>query len=240
MDLEATTPVARVATKWPATIRVFQDHGIDFCCRGGRSLEAACAERSLDLGALMDELVAAEARPEPAERDWTAVPLAELVEHIESRYHQRLRDDLPRLSAMAEAVIAAHGTDHPEVREVASVFNALRRELESHTAKEEAVLFPAVTAAESGETNPGGDAAASTVSPDALGGPIQCLEEEHDEAGRALERLRELTGGYQPPSGACPTFRGWYHGLAELESDTHRHIHLENNILFPRAAELTG
>ncbi len=235
MDLVATTPVARIASKWPATIRVFQHHGIDFCCRGGRSLEEACAERSLDLGALTEELMRAEARPEPADRDWTTVPLKELVEHIETRYHQRLRDDLPRLSAMADAVIAAHGADHPEVRQVASVFNALREELGSHTAKEEAVLFPAVTAAEAGEGGGPG-----SLAPGAFSGPIHCLEEEHDEAGRALERLRELTGGYQPPAGACPTFRGLYHGLAELESDTHRHIHLENNILFPRASGLGG
>jgi len=240
MDLEATTPVARIATKWPSTIRVFQRHGIDFCCRGGRALEEVCDERSLDMAALMEELIGSQDRAEPAERDWDAAPLTELVEHIETRYHQRLREDLPRLSAMADAVIAAHGNDHPEVREVAAVFNALRGELESHTAKEEAVLFPAVVAADGAGNGAGNGAAGSAMPPGALDGPIQCLEEEHDEAGRALERLRELTGGYQPPSGACPTFRGWYHGLAELESDTHHHIHLENNILFPRAAGLAA
>lgn len=236
MDIRTVTaadPVARVATRWPATLRVFQRHGIDFCCRGGVSLGEACEERGLELSRLLEELSVAEGGDEPSEPDWTSAPLAELVDHILHRYHERLREDLPRLTAMAEAVIAAHGEAHPEVRELAVVLAALRSELEAHTAKEEQVLFPAVVALER--------AAGGSEPPPVgltLGGPIQVMEAEHEAAGRALARLRELSGEFQPPPGACPTFRGLYHGLAELESDTHRHIHLENNILFPRATEL--
>lgn len=232
MDVQATTPVARIAARWPATIRVFQRHGIDFCCKGGRPVGEVCEEKGLELSRLLAELADAERGEEPDETDWTRAPLADLVEHILRRYHDRLAEDLPRLSAMAAAVVAAHGASHPEVREVAATLAALRADLEAHTWKEERVLFPAIVERE----RVTGGAGTSPGLP--LAGPIQAMEAEHEEAGRAFARLRSLSTDYQPPSGACPTFRGLYQGLSVLESDTHRHIHLENNILFPRATEL--
>jgi regulator of cell morphogenesis and NO signaling len=237
MDVTADTHVARIATRHPATIRVFQRHGIDFCCGGKRPLAEACAEAGLDVEALRGELLAAEAGAGAGERDWQEAPLAELVDHILVRYHGRLREDLPRLSEMAERVVRAHGEKRPEVPEVARVLAGLRAEMEAHTQKEERVLFPYV-----GQLAQL-DAAGGTLPGSPFGSvraPIGCMEDEHIAAGEALARLRELTGGFQPPAGACPTFRGLYHGLAELEADTHRHVHLENNVLFPRAVELEG
>lgn len=241
LSAEAVTPevhVARLATRHPATIRVFQRHGIDFCCGGKRPLARACDEAGVPFEDLRAELLA-EAAPEGAEdagRNWEEAPLGELMDHILERYHGRLREDLPRLSEMADKVLRAHGEGHPEmVPEVHRVFAALRREMESHTAKEEQVLFPYVrrleAMAERSETLP--------RSPfGSVEAPIGCMEEEHAGAAAALARLRQVTGGFEPPAGACPTFRGLFHGLADLESDTHRHIHLENNVLFPRATRL--
>ena len=228
----AITPemfIAKLATRHPGTIRVFQQHGIDFCCQGGRPLAAACEEKGIAFETLRDELAAAAAGPAGETRDWDEAPLGELIDHILDRYHQRLREDLPRLDAMAAKVLSVHGEKHPEtLPALAATVQALRAELESHMLKEEQVLFPAVRALEEG-----GGAPAPWLS-----APIAMMEDEHDVAARALAELRRLTGAFQPPAGACTTFRGLYHGLAELESDTHRHIHLENNVLFPRAARL--
>jgi regulator of cell morphogenesis and NO signaling len=221
--------IAKLATRHPGTIRVFQRHGIDFCCQGGRPLAAACEEKGLAFDPLRDELAAAAAGPAEETRDWDEAPLAELIDHILDRYHQRLREDLPRLDAMAARVLSVHGEKHPEtLPALAATVQALRAELESHMTKEEQVLFPAVR-----ELEAGGGAPAPWLSE-----PIAMMEDEHDVAARALRELRRLTDAFQPPIGACTTFRGLYHGLAELESDTHRHIHLENNVLFPRAAHL--
>jgi regulator of cell morphogenesis and NO signaling len=238
MDITPDTHVARVAVRNPATIRVFQRHGIDFCCGGKRPLAEACADAGLDFAALRGELDAAAAGPAADERDWDAAPLAELAEHIVSRYHERLREDLPRLSEMADRVLRAHGEKHPEVvPEVHRVFAGVRAELETHTQKEERILFPYVSQLEELDGR-GGVLPGSPFG--SVKAPIDCMEDEHTTVAEALARLREVTGGFEPPSGACPTFRGLYHGLAELEADTHRHIHLENNVLFPRAIELEG
>lgn len=227
------TIIARLATRQPGTIRVFQRHGIDFCCQGGRPLAAACEEKGIGFEALRDELAAA-AGPAGPSRDWDEAPLGELIDHVLDRYHARLHEDLPRLDAMAAKVLSVHGEKHPEtLPALAATLCDLREELESHMVKEERVLFPAVRALEAAAG--GGQAPGATLG---LSGPIAMMEHEHDVAAAALAELRRLTAGYQPPAGACTTFRGLYHGLAELESDTHRHIHLENNVLFPRAARL--
>ena len=237
MSLQPQTRVADLAARHPSTIRVFQRHGIDFCCGGKRPLEQAAREQGLDWDALAEELEAATSESSSAEtdRDWTDAPLPELVDHIVTYYHGKLQEELPRLEQMAVKVHSVHGGKHPELAEVLSTFRHLKAEMEMHTAKEEQVLFPLV------------DRMAETEAfgrlPDELRNatlamPIMVMENEHDDAAGALRSLRSLTDGFTPPEGACNTYRGLYHGLEELETDTHRHIHLENNVLFPRAAEL--
>jgi len=246
MEITPETHVAKIATRHPGTIRVFQSHGIDFCCGGKRPLAEASAERGLDLDALRTELAEAAAGPAADDRDWQEAPLTELVDHIVTRFHDRLRDDLPRLAAMADRVLAVHGEKHPEVLPaLARTFHGLRAELESHTLKEEQVLFPWVCEMERSATGGASRGCGVTTMPcGTVDGPIAVMEAEHDDAAHALAELRRLTADFVPPAGACTTFRGLYHGLAELETDLHRHIHLENNVLFPRAqeleAELTG
>lgn len=237
IQIAPETHVAQVATRHPATVRVFQRHGIDFCCKGGRPLAEACEEKGLSFGALRDELAAAAAGPGEETRDWGEAPLGELIDHILERYHARLREELPRLGAMTDRVLVVHGEKHPEtLPALAATFAGLRAELESHMVKEEQVLFPAVRRLEAA-ANVGAPAAGSAPLPP-LAAPIAMMEHEHDDAATALRELRRLTEGFTAPAGACTTFRGLYHGLAELEGDLHRHIHLENNVLFPRAAAL--
>jgi regulator of cell morphogenesis and NO signaling len=221
--------VAEVATGLPATIQVFQQHQIDFCCGGHKPLAEACAEHDLDVDALVGELRAAGAL-EDSGRDWRQAPMADLIAHIQARFHDPLRADLPRLGQMLVKVVSRHGDRLPDtLLPLQQTFMGLHVELLHHMHKEDAVLFPAILDIEAGRR--GGNASW-------IDQPIEVMEDEHEQAGAALARMREITGGYTPPADACPTFRGLYYGLAELEREMHLHVHLENNILFPRASAL--
>jgi len=229
------TLVGEIAAAQPASIRVFQKYGIDFCCGGKRPLADVCAERQI----AYDEIAGAIANAELPrdDRDWSDAALGALADHIVSRYHDTLRQELPRLQAMAAKVNDVHGAKMPETfPRLNSVLRELAEELMSHMGKEEMILFPAVQeleAAREGARRP------QTRFPlGALSMPISVMEQEHEHAGSLLATLRELTSAYEAPDWACNTFRGLYAGLEELERDLHVHIHLENNILFPRAAQL--
>lgn len=235
MDITAQTPVAEIVTHHPGTTRVFQRHGIDFCCGGKRPIGEVLRELGLELPAVWSELETAMAGPGD-ETDWSEAPLAEIIDHILARYHRGLREELPRLTQMADKVLNAHGAKHPEmVPPVVQRLRALRAELETHMMKEERILFPYVAALERAERS-GGPVPPSPFG--SVGGPITVMEAEHDHAGALLAEMNRLTHGYQPPEGACNTFRGLLHGLDELEREMHLHVHLENNVLFPRALDL--
>ncbi len=234
MNVTPETTVAQIASRYPATTRVFERHGIDFCCSGDRPLDELCRERALPLAQLVEELEAAAASGLGEERDWTAAPLGELVEHILAAYHAPLREELPRLERWAEKVRQVHGERFPDVvPPMVEVFHELKNELEAHMRKEEVVLFPGIVALEQARRQ-GWSADAA----DSLAQPIAVMRHEHDEAAEALRTLRQLSGNYSLPEGACATFAALYRGLAELEQALHRHIHLENNVLFPRALAL--
>lgn len=229
------TLVGEIATAQPASIRVFQKYGIDFCCGGKRPLADVCEERQIEY----DELATAIANAELPrdDRDWAEAPLTVLVDHIVQLYHETLRQELPRLLAMADKVNNVHGAKMPDTfPRLNSVLRELAEELMSHMGKEEMILFPAVVELEAARGD--GSAPQTRFPLGALRMPISVMEQEHALAGNLLAALRELTSGYEPPEWACNTFRGLYAGLDELERDLHVHIHLENNILFPRAAEL--
>lgn len=231
MTLTPQTHVSEIAVGSPATIKVFQRHGIDFCCGGHRPLTEACAEQDLDVGGLLAELEASLADV-PDERNWQDAPLQDLVAEIQARFHRPLREELPRLQFMVDKVARVHGHRYPEMLQgVQREFQALCDELFPHMAKEDEILFPAIVALERGEPSPMG-------AWQWIDGPIEIMEDEHERAGAALANLRTLTNGYQWPADACATFQGLFYGLHMLERDMHVHIHLENNILFPRAAAL--
>jgi regulator of cell morphogenesis and NO signaling len=232
MTITPEMTVAEIATVTPATIRVFQQHHIDYCCGGKVPLAGACAASGLDVDTVLGELraVAAPAAPEPS---WADASLTSLVEHIQTRYHSFLRLELPRLDAMLDKVVSRHGDRLPEVLlPLQQTFKRLQEELLEHMSKEDRILFPFIVALEAGQAPPAPEAAAWIQS------PITVMEAEHESAGAALAFIRQTTNGYAPPDWACPTFRGLYYGLAQLETDMHLHVHLENNVLFPRAARL--
>lgn len=219
--------VGEIVAENPSQARVFQSYGIDFCCQGGRTLREACTLKGIGLESVIEQLEAANAIPNEPENNPALLPPVELIEHIVNKHHAFLRADLPRIHAMAERVATVHGGHTPALVEVFHVFRAMAEELDSHMLKEEQILFPAIRALCAGS---GG------VMP--LDGPVACMLQEHDEAGAALARMRELTNGFTPPAEACNTYRALFAGLAELEEDLHRHIHLENAVLFPQAISL--
>ncbi|MGB6220297.1 iron-sulfur cluster repair di-iron protein [Haloferula sp.] len=219
--------VGEIVAERPSQSRVFQSFGIDFCCQGGRTLRAACEKKGIDPAAVVDQLEA-ELRDKPApEVNPADFPPVELVDHIVETHHRFLRDELPRIHAMAQRVAQVHGPHTPSLVTVLEVFEPMMIELAHHMMKEEDVLFPAIKTMASG---------GSAGIP--LDGAIATMLEEHDEAGAALAKMRELTNGFTPPAKACNTYRALFAGLAELEEDLHRHIHLENSVLFPAARQM--
>jgi regulator of cell morphogenesis and NO signaling len=235
MDITLESKVAEIATAEPAAIKVFQQHHIDFCCGGKIPLGEACLRHGLDPQTVLSELQNVGVEVDDG-RSWETASLTGLVAHIQRRYHAPLRAELPRLSAMMTKVVGRHGARLPgTLLLLQRTFERLHHELLAHMAKEDAVLFPAITALESVHAGTTADAADSWAW---MEQPMRVMEAEHDSAGTLLAALRELTCGYTPPADACLTFRGLYHGLSELEREMHVHVHLENNILFPRALRL--
>jgi len=232
MTLTPDLTVAEIATTAPATIPVFQHHHIDFCCGGREPLAHVCHARGLDVNAVLTELRAA-LTPAAAPTNWSEASLTALITHIQARYHETLRAELRRLGAMLAKVVSRHGAHLPEtLLPLQQTFETLRDELLEHMAKEDRVLFPAIVAIEAGGPLPVRNVGAWIAQ------PIEVMEAEHAAAGAALGRVRDLTNGFAPPDWACPTFRGLYYGLAQLETDMHLHVFLENHVLFPRAARL--
>jgi regulator of cell morphogenesis and NO signaling len=232
MGIEAQTRVADLATHHPATIRVFQRHGIDFCCGGARPLAEVCQELGLSFGDLERELDGALSAPEQQAPEWERTSLTDLVGQIVERYHRPLDEELPRLESMMRKVLGAR---HPELAQVAATLAAITADLGPHMMKEERILFPFVVRLEAASAS----GAALAGSPfGSVQGPIGVMEAEHEAVAEALRELRKDTSGFEAPDDACNTFRGLYHGLAELEQDLHEHIHVENNVLFPRAQRL--
>lgn len=225
--------VGEIVSRDPALSRVFEQAGIDYCCGGKMRLKEACAKRGLDVAVILNQLERSGSGARPRRKDPNTMSLTQLVDHIEQTHHAYLRSELPRLDGLARKVASVHGREDERLKTVRSVFTEMAQELFSHMVKEERVLFPFIRALDSG--------APKRFSPcGPLANPIRQMELEHDEAGSALERLRELTDGYVAPEWACNTYRALLSGLHELETDLHMHIHKENNILFPKALKLEG
>jgi regulator of cell morphogenesis and NO signaling len=223
------TTVARLVTERPGRSRVFEKMGIDYCCGGDRPLGGVCAEKGLDAEVVAGMLEAYDLGAGAGEQvDWSQASITELADHIEEVHHGYLREALPRLERLVERVAQVHGAEHPELVELCETFVALKADLEAHQLKEERVLFPMCREIDGERARPD---PYRTVND-----PIAVIVGEHEEAGVALARLRELAGDYEPPAGACNTWRAMLDGLAELERDTHLHIHKENHILFPKAS----
>lgn len=234
MSITAEKTVREVALENPAATRVFEKLGIDYCCGGNKSLEEACRTANLPMDEVLDSLEMAEqsARAVHKDRNWRAEMLADLVAHIISTHHKYTREEMARLGPLFDKVCSVHGKNHPELLQVRVSFQVLEQELTMHMMKEERVLFPYIVRMEESVIQK------EPVLPPPFGSvqnPVTMMMHEHDSAGEALRSMREASAGYTPPDDACITFRTLYRALADFEADLHQHIHLENNILFPRA-----
>ena len=229
------TPVGDVVAKHPRAAGVFEKYQIDYCCGGDQPLGIACHAAGLPPSEIIDEILRTTLESSQ-DRDWTTATLSELAAHIVSVHHAFLRNELPALEDRLRKVVHAHGARHgAELDALSRPFLGLKDELETHLEKEERVLFPAIERLERAHV-------AKEKRPPApfgsLRNPIGTLEHEHRSAGDLLGRMRRTTLDYTVPPDGCATYRALFEGLVRLEADLHRHIHLENNILFPRAIGL--
>ena len=215
----------------PRRARIFERLGMDYCCGGKRPLAEACAERGLDAATVVQMIAAAtDAANEDAATNWQDAALGDLIHHIETTHHAYLRRELPRLESLLQNVSRAHGDRASWILTAADVFDGLESDLLDHIEKEEQTVFPFIRALEQNRL---------TTTPGALGpDPVRLMEDEHEAAGKALARLRDLTDNFTPPEWACNSLRAVLSGLAQLEADTHQHVHKENNIFFERARTL--
>jgi regulator of cell morphogenesis and NO signaling len=235
MTLDSTQTVRDIVQKYPAAVPVFEALGIDYCCGGTKSLGDACEKQKVPLDkALKDLGEALVVRPQKDDKRWTTAPFGELTSHIVEQHHANAKRELPRLAALAAKVNLKHREAHPELDQLRELVDAMRSEMSPHMLKEEQVLFPRLRAMEEAASN------GTSLEPaffGALINPIRHMMSDHDDTGALLKSIRAVTHNYEPPADACMSYQALYHGLSDLEKDTHLHIHLENNILFPRALE---
>ena len=221
MLTESQPTVAEIAAKSLAAVRVFERYGIDYCCGGKRPLTEVCESKGIDTAVVERELHTAMNADAGKSRDWTSAPIPELINHIVERHHAYLRREIPAIGQRLDKVYRVYNQRYgPTLLGLPEVYSALQAQLAFHLDKEESELFPALVA--------------RTASVEELEG----YESEHVEVGAALVRIREITQDFAIPDYACVTFRALMSGLQELEQDIHLHVHLENNILFPRAIAL--
>jgi len=234
MAISIETTVGNLVAEGIHRARVFETYGIDYCCAGSTPLSTACRKAGCtpeDIATALEAADRAAAESGSETTDWRTASLATLIRHIVDTHHGFMKSELPRVADLLAKVRNAHERKHPDLAELEQVFGALRAEIEGHLEKEEQVLFPLIQEMET--TRQAGSAHCGSVN-----NPIRAMEHEHDNAGVALERMRELTQNYTVPPDGCATYAALLDGLAAIERDLHEHIHKENNILHPRATRL--
>lgn len=230
MTVTEQKTVGELVKENPDTASIFEEFGIDYCCKGHLTLAEACEKKGVDESEVLRRIALIPAGDSDT-LDCDAMTLTALADHIEETHHQYLRRQMPRLDQMAARVAKVHGQRDAHLAELHYILQVFAAELSSHMMKEERILFPLIRGMEAGEIT-----AASHCG--SVRSPIAVMEMEHENAGGALEKMRELTDGYRAPEHACNTYRVLYHELADLEQNLHRHVHKENEILFPKAIEL--
>ncbi len=240
MSLDTTRTVREFAAEIPDATRIFEKFGIDYCCGGGRALAVACAEADVPVDEVLhslEEASASEGEGSEEAPDFQNARLADLIAHILSTHHGYVKQEVPRLKQLLAKVVAVHCANHPELAAVQRTFAGVAEELLSHMMKEEMVLFPYIEKMEQAIHNGKPVPRAPFGS---IANPVRMMELEHESAGNALEEIRRLSSDYTPPESACFSYRTLYSALKQFEADLHQHVHLENNILFPRAITLEG
>ena len=227
-----TTEIGDIVAGDYRTAAVFEKHGIDFCCGGSVTLAAACAERALDPAVLARELTAATSAPARQDADYASWTLTRLIDHIKAIHHAYVRANAAQTAAYARKIDDVHGDRHPELAQIAEAFGRMATELVVHLEQEEEVVFPAIKRAEAAGR---AGSAPSATDAETIARGIETLVHEHDHVGGALHHIRDLAMGYGLPPDACATWSLTYERLKAFEADLHKHVHLENNILFPQA-----
>lgn len=235
MNFSSETKVKDIALSNPAARQVLDDAGLDYCCGGDKSLHDACLHGDVSPEEILSRLRENAKDTGPNDLNWMTAPLCELTRHIRERHHQYVREAIPRTQALSHKVTAKHGKNHTELEEIGKLFAEVGREMIMHMQKEEQILFPYVDALERAVSANG------SVEPpffQTVKSPIHAMMKEHDAAGDLVKQIRSLTSEYTPPGDACASFRALYESLREFEADLHKHVHIENNVLFPRAVEM--
>jgi regulator of cell morphogenesis and NO signaling len=236
MSVIAEKTVRQLALESSSATRAFEKLRIDYCCGGDKSLEDACRTANLSLEHVQSALEAAQRESNnKVDRDWQREPLSELIAHINATHHKFVRQEIARLGPLFEKVCGVHGKHHPELLHIHAIFRGLAQELTQHLMKEEMVLFPYIVRLEESVIQ------GEPVLPPPFGtvaNPVAMMEHEHDSAGAAVRAIRAASNGHTAPEDACTSYQALYRALAEFEADLHQHIHLENNILFPRALKM--
>ena len=221
--------LGELVNTYPSLAREMEKRELDYCCGGGQTLADACASKGLDPITTASAL--ATAATDGLATAWAKMGPTELVDHLESTHHRYLWEEMPRLSTLMAKIVSVHGARHLELGAIAECYEEVRADLEPHLVKEERVLFPMIRELAVARSMP-------LFHCGTLRNPISVMLSEHDAVGELLARLRTMTNGYQPPTDGCASYIACFAGLAELEADTHLHIHKENNLLFPMVVRM--
>ncbi|MBM3415697.1 MAG: iron-sulfur cluster repair di-iron protein [Bacteroidetes bacterium] len=236
IDLK-TKSLAHIVIQHQQAAAVFEKYQLDFCCRGKRTLQQACDEKNLDVNEVLNEL---SQRTSPHNNSVTAdfekMTLKQTADYIVEKHHSYVKKELPLILSYMQKLAAKHGERHPEMLKVFELFAAVKEEMEMHMQKEEMILFPRIKEIE----RMADEGAEIRINQNYIQAPVNIMEQEHDHAGDMMKEINRLTGGFTPPADACTTYRLSFAALQAFETDLHRHIHLENNILFPKALQLFG
>lgn len=228
------TKTKDIALSSPAARQVLDQAGVDYCCGGSKSLHDACLNAGVSAEEILERLRENGKNVNPEEANWVSAPLSDLTHHIREKHHQYVRAAIPRIQTLLNKVNARHGSSHAELGTIQELFARTGQEMIAHMQKEEYVLFPYIEAMQRAAD---GNGSLETPFFQTVRNPIQTMMKEHDAAGDLIRQIREASAGYTPPAGACASLKALYDELKRFEADLHQHVHLENNILFPRAAE---
>lgn len=229
-----TRTLAQIVNSDHRAASIFEKYHLDFCCKGKRTLQLACEEQQLPLHDISQELEGIFANNDNAKFDFEEMTLSSLCDYIVKRHHEYVRTELPLIYGYLHKVSTKHGERHPELHKIFQTFAAVKEEMESHMKKEEMVLFPRIKELEKFANKKINVPVNITY----FQSPIQVMEQEHDHAGSLLNEIRLLTHDYNPPADACTTYRLSFASLKNFEQDLHQHVHLENNVLFPKTLQL--
>lgn len=234
MTTVETKTIGEIVAEDYRTAQIFKNHNIDFCCKGNRSIREACDAQKIDSGEIMKEIEDLQQQTTDGTSDYQAWPLDLLADYIEKKHHRYVEERIPMLKAYLDKLCRVHGNRHPELFEITEHFSACGGELAAHMKKEELILFPFIR--KMVKTNPGDEIRQPYFG--TVENPIQMMMHEHDAEGERFRKIAALSDGYTPPDDACGTYRVTFSLLQEFEADLHLHIHLENNILFPKSVSL--